>query len=190
MTALVNNLLDMGRLQAGPVKLNRQWQPMEEVVGATLALTNSLLAQHTVQVKLAADLPLVDFDAVLLERVLFNILENAQKYTPIGCVIQIGASVQGDFIEITIDDNGSGLPPGMNEEIFKKFTRGQQESATPGVGLGLAICRAIVEAHRGRIWAQKSALGGARFAFTLPLGRPPLVALQDSGSAAPSDLHR
>jgi two-component system sensor histidine kinase KdpD len=175
MTALVNNLLDMGKLQAGEVKLNLQWQPLEEVVGAALAGASHLLAQHNLKIHLAPELPLLEFDAVLMERVLFNVLENAQKYTSPGSTIEISAAVKNDAIEIYIDDNGPGLPSGMEEEIFKKFTRGQIESATPGVGLGLAICRAIIEAHHGRIWAEKSPLGGARFVFTLPLGVPPPV---------------
>ncbi len=175
MTALVNNLLDMGRLQSGQVKLNLQWQPLEEVVGAALAGCNHLLAQHNVKIHLAPDLPLLEFDGVLIERVLFNVLENAQKYTPPGSTIEIGAAVQNEDIEIYVDDNGPGLPAGMEETIFQKFTRGQKESSTPGVGLGLAICRAIIEAHHGRIWAEKSPLGGARFVFTLPLGIPPVV---------------
>jgi len=175
MTALVNNLLDMGRLQVGQVKLNRQWQPLEEIVGATLANASHLLAKHHLKVHLAPDLPLLEFDAVLMERVLFNILENAQKYTPPGSAIEIGATLKNEQIEIAVDDNGPGLPAGMEEEIFQKFTRGQKESTTPGVGLGLAICRAIIEAHHGRIWAEKSPLGGARFVFSLPLGIPPVV---------------
>jgi two-component system sensor histidine kinase KdpD len=175
MTALVNNLLDMGKLQAGEVRLNRQWQPLEEVVGSALADAGQLLAHHSVTIDLPADLPLVEFDGVLMERVLFNLLENAQKYTPAGSQIHISAAVRNETMEIAIEDNGPGLPLGMEEEIFKKFTRGEKESATPGVGLGLAICRAIVEAHRGTIRAGKSPHGGARFVFTLPLGVPPVV---------------
>ena len=179
MTALVNNLLDMGKLQAGEVMLNKQWQPLEEVVGAVLAATSNLLNRHVVTVSLAADLPLLEFDAVLLERVFFNLLENAQKYTPVGSCIEINAAVKNDVAEIAVEDNGPGLPAGMEEQVFEKFTRGQKESATAGVGLGLAICRAIINAHRGRIWAEKSHLGGARFVFTLPLGNPPAIDLDD-----------
>jgi two-component system sensor histidine kinase KdpD len=120
-----------------------------------------------------------------MERVLFNVLENAQKYTPPGSTIEISATLKNEAIEIAIDDNGPGLPAGMEEEIFQKFTRGQKESTTPGVGLGLAICRAIVEAHHGRIWAEKSPLGGARFVFSLPLGIPPVV---DAAGLLPPEL--
>jgi two-component system sensor histidine kinase KdpD len=178
MAALVDNLLDMGRLQAGAVKLDLQWQPLEEVVGATLAEERNQLQLHRVSVHLPADLPLLEFDAVLLERVFFNLLENARKYSPAGSRIEVSAVVRGDNVEISVDDDGPGLPSGMEEQIFEKFTRGRKESSTPGVGLGLAICRAIVEAHGGRIRAERSPLGGARFVFTLPLGTPPAIDTQ------------
>jgi two-component system, OmpR family, sensor histidine kinase KdpD len=178
MTTLVNNLLDMSRLQAGEVKLNRQWQPLEEVIGAVLANTKMLLARHTVVVHLPAGLPLVDIDAVLMERVFENILDNAHKYTPVGTRIDINASAKDAMLEIVVEDSGPGFHAGKEEEIFKKFTRGETESNTPGVGLGLAICRAIVEAHRGNIRAERSSHGGARFVIELPLGIPPTVALE------------
>ena len=118
-------------------------------------------------------LPLVEFDAALIERVLYNLLENAGKYTPDGTLIRLAAAVSGDNLRVTISDNGPGLPKGQEESIFEKFTRGTRESTTPGVGLGLAISRAIVEAHGGKIWAEHNPGGGARFCFTLPLGTPP-----------------
>ena len=173
MSALVNNLLDMARIQSGEVQLNRQWQPFEEVVGSALQAIRTALGHRRVEVALADDLPLVEFDATLIERVLYNLLENATKYTPEGTLIRIGAAVSGDNLLVTVSDQGPGLPKGQEESIFEKFTRGSRESATPGVGLGLTISRAIVEAHRGRIWAQDNPGGGAQFCFTLPLGTPP-----------------
>ena len=173
MSAVVNNLLDMARIQSGEVKLNRQWQPLEEVVGSALQAVRTALGRRHVEVALAHDLPLVEFDATLIERVLYNLLENATKYTPDGTLIQIGAVVSGDNLLVTVSDKGPGLPKGQQDSIFEKFTRGSRESATPGVGLGLAISRAIVEAHHGRIWAQDNPGGGAKFCFTLPLGTPP-----------------
>jgi two-component system sensor histidine kinase KdpD len=176
MNSLVNNLLDMARLQAGAVKLNRQWQPLEEVVGSALKAVRSSITDHRVSVDLPEDLPLLEFDAVLIERVLSNLLENAAKYTPRGSTIAIGATPGArDLMDIWVEDNGPGLPQGKEEEIFKKFERGQKESATPGVGLGLAICRAIVEAHGGTIRAENRRDGGARFIFSLPRGNPPVV---------------
>ena len=120
------------------------------MVGSALKASASLLSDHAVEVKLPADLPLLEFDAVLIERVLCNLLENAAKYTPAGSRIVIAATTRNDVTEISVEDNGPGLPPGEEEEIFRKFTRGQKESAIPGVGLGLAICKAVVEAHRGQ----------------------------------------
>ena len=173
MNALVNNLLDMVRLQAHEIKLKHEWQPLEEVVGSALKVSAALLGNHAIEVNLPADLPLLEFDAVLIERVLCNLLENAAKYTLPGCHILIAAKTKNDVAEISVEDNGPGLPPGEEEEIFRKFSRGQKESAIPGVGLGLAICKAVVEAHRGKIWAEPRDGGGARFVFTLPLGNPP-----------------
>ncbi len=176
MNSLVDNLLDMARLQAGAVKLNRQWQPLEEVVGSAIKATGATLARHRVSVNLPDDLPLLQFDAVLIERVLSNLLENAAKYTPPGSMIGIGATLGArDYEDISVEDDGPGLPAGKEEEIFKKFERGQKESATTGVGLGLAICRAIVEAHGGTIRAENRRGSGARFVFSLPRGNPPSV---------------
>ncbi len=173
MSALVNNLLDMARIQSGDVRLQRQWLPFEEVVGSALKSARTALVQHRVEVALARDLPLVEVDAVLIERVLYNLLENAGKYTPAGTVVTLAADVSGDQLLVTVSDNGPGIPKGQEEAIFEKFTRGSRESSTPGIGLGLAICRAIIDAHRGRIWADNGPRGGARFHFTLPLGTPP-----------------
>ncbi|HJV93112.1 MAG TPA: two-component system sensor histidine kinase KdpD, partial [Azonexus sp.] len=140
----VNNLLDMARLQSGRVELNRQWQPLEEVVVSALKTLERTLADHQIKVSLDDDLPLVNIDSVLMERVIYNLLENTVKYTPPGSSVEIGADVRERVIEVWVDDNGPGLPEGKEEVIFKKFERGQPEGATRGVGLGLAICRAIV----------------------------------------------
>ena len=183
MSALVDNLLDMARIQSGEVKLRREWMPMEEVVGTALKSAQAALVQHRIEVSLPRNLPLVEMDATLIERVLYNLLENAGKYTPPGTVVTLAAATVGPDIEVTVSDHGPGIPPGQEETIFEKFTRGSRESATPGVGLGLAISRAIVEAHRGKIWAGNNLDGGAKFSFTLPLGTPP-AAPQEPGETA------
>jgi two-component system sensor histidine kinase KdpD len=128
-----------------------------------------------VAVRIDPEAPLVECDAVLVERVLCNLLENAAKYTPAGTPVQVLAAVEGDTLRVSVVDQGPGVAKGQEEAIFEKFTRGDVESATPGVGLGLAICRAIVEAHQGRIWVEPGPAGGAAFVFTLPLGTPPAV---------------
>jgi two-component system sensor histidine kinase KdpD len=173
MNALVNNLLDMARIQSGEVTLRREWQPVEEVVGSALKAAQAALSRHRVEVALPRELPLVAFDAVLIERVLYNLLENAGKYTPDGSSIDITAATSGSQLEVSVSDSGPGVPDDHKDVIFDKFTRGAKESATPGVGLGLAISRAIIEAHHGTIRVEDNAGGGARFRFTLPLGTPP-----------------
>jgi len=173
MSALVANLLDMARIQSGDITFNLQWHDLEEVVGSALRICAGQLQNHRVITALAPDLPLLRFDAVLIERVLCNLLENAAKYTPAGSTIRIAAQPFGTWVNVTVSDNGPGLPHGKEEALFEKFTRGERESAKPGVGLGLAICRAIVEAHGGSIAACKSPDGGAGFVFALPRGTPP-----------------
>lgn len=179
MNMLVNNLLDMARLQSGDIHLKREWHSIEEVIGTALYSLRRVLDRRTITVQLAPNLPLVEFDAVLIERVLVNVLENAAKYTPAHSPIRLEAQVIDDFLHVSIIDHGPGLPPGWEENIFEKFTRVEAESAIPGVGLGLAICRAIIESHQGKIWAKNLPEGGACFTFTLPVGHPPELAPYD-----------
>jgi two-component system sensor histidine kinase KdpD len=174
MNSLVTNLLDMARLQSG-VRLNRQWQLLDEVVGSALHAAQSALQQHQISIDLPANLPLLEYDEVLLERVLVNLLQNAGKYTPAGAHITLSAVLEGDQVAVSVSDNGPGLPKGLESKLFDKFTRGTVESPTPGVGLGLAICRSIVEAHGGRIRADNLPPHGACFTFTLPVGAPPIL---------------
>src|SRR5450830_750352 len=183
MSGLVENLLDMARLQSGGITLNRQWNSIEEVVGTALRLLNKTLGERRVETHLPADLPLVRFDAVLIERVFANLIENAVKYAPAGEIIVVDARANAGRMEISVIDRGPGFPAGMEERAFEKFTRGDTESSTPGVGLGLAICRAIVDAHGGTIRAlPASAHGGARVCFTLPLDKPPALPEEDENS--------
>jgi two-component system sensor histidine kinase KdpD len=179
MSHLVSNLLDMARIENRQVKLNLQWQSLEEVVGSALRASASQLGAHQVQTPLGRDLPLVCFDAVLIERVLCNLLENAAKYTPPGSCIVISAEVGEKYLKVQVCDDGPGVPAGREEAIFEKFTRGERESAKPGVGLGLSICRAIIEAHGGAIHVAPALAHGAAFVFTLPLGTPPALPVMD-----------
>jgi two-component system sensor histidine kinase KdpD len=181
MSALVENLLDMARIESGDVKLNRQWHSVEETVGTALAALGSLLGSHHIETAVPRDLPLVEYDAVLIERVLFNLIENAAKYSPPGSTVRISAEVDARSLRLSIEDNGPGIPDDFNTpqrigSLFEKFTRGVRESPKSGMGLGLAICRAIVAAHDGSIAVETPAHGGARFVITLPRGTaPPLL---------------
>jgi two-component system sensor histidine kinase KdpD len=173
LNRLVGNLLDMTRLESGAIQVKKEWQPLEEVVGTTLArLENTnpaLSATHPINVKLPPDLPLVPLDEVLIEQVLINLLENALKYTPPGTTIEISATAQPQMVTVAVSDRGPGLMSGEENQIFDKFYRAKSGKATGGVGLGLTICRGIIEAHGGRIWAENQPMGGAVFHFTLPL---------------------
>ncbi|MDD2743961.1 MAG: DUF4118 domain-containing protein [Rhodocyclaceae bacterium] len=175
LAGLVGNLLDMARLNAGNVTLRREWQPLEEVIGSSIKLLGGALSAHPVRVALPADLPLLAFDAVLLERVFCNLLENAAKYSPDGANVEIGAQALGDFVQVRVCDHGAGFPTKNQEALFNMFVRGEVGSSKPGTGLGLAICRAIVEAHGGQISAENCPEGGACVCFALPRGEPPIL---------------
>ncbi|MBL0143931.1 MAG: DUF4118 domain-containing protein [Betaproteobacteria bacterium] len=179
MAAMVTNLLDMARIQSGEVRLSVEWQSIEEIIGGALNAAHDCLGERTVEVRIDPSVPLVECDAVLIERVLVNLLENVGKYTPVGSPVEILARLVDQEVHVSVRDHGPGVPRGREAQIFEKFTRGNTESATPGVGLGLAICRAIVEAHRGRIRVEPTHLHGATFTFTLPLGTPPLIDLDE-----------
>lgn len=180
LSALVGNLLEMARLESGQVELHLEWQSVEEVVGGAIRAARHALGPLSVHTDLPLDLPLVEFDASLMERVLVNLLENAAKYgvsQPAAVpAIEIAARAMPASLELRVRDHGSGLPtasPGQKVDLFEKFTRGKNESATRGVGLGLAICKAVVQAHRGQIVAADATGGGAEFTITLPRRAPP-----------------
>jgi two-component system sensor histidine kinase KdpD len=165
----------MTRLEAGTIALQRDWHALAEIVGSVLRRLHERLASHRVRVELLADLPLVRVDATLVEQVFANLLENAAKYTPDGSAIALRAERQDRELLVSVEDEGPGLPPGDPEQLFAKFHRGTIEGTVGGAGLGLAICRAIVSLHGGRIWAERRPGGGAAFRFTLPLEEAPAV---------------
>ncbi len=177
LNSMVSNLLDMAKLRAGDIRLNLEWQPVEEVIGASIKLLGPALAQHPVTVTLAPDMPMLRLDAVLMERVLCNLLENAAKYAPPGSPIRIEAKPDKKLAYLSVCNDGSRFPPDRLEDLFELFARGDTESNVPGVGLGLAICRTIVEAHGGTIHADND--NGACVTFTLPLGEPPVIELEE-----------
>src|SRR5262245_35224369 len=177
MNRLANNLLEMGRLQSESIALRREWQPLEEVFGSALHQLEASIENREMVLRVPEDLPLVAIDEVLIERVLVNLLENALRYSPSGTPIELVAAAGRDEVAVEVLDRGPGLVPGEEKQVFEKFFRGGA-SRGHGVGLGLAVARAIVEAHGGRIEAANREGGGARFRFTLPMGgEPPVAAL-------------
>lgn len=180
MSNLVNNILDMARLEAGVLELNKQWYPLEEIIGTVLNLLHHQLNGREVKVKLPKGIPMILADSVMIEQVLINLLENAVRYTPAGSQLEIYAKTNESSVEIAIADHGPGIPKGQEDRLFEKFYQTRHETAQSGVGLGLAICRAIIEVHGGRIYAQNRPEGGAVFIFTLPLDHaPPTVEAEE-----------
>ncbi len=181
LTRLVENLLDMTRLESGALGLNRQWHVLEEIVGSARHVLRRELAGRKVRVSIPAEFPLIHVDGVLLEQVFINLLENATRYTPAGSELTLAARVGDTAVEIEVGDEGPGLPAGDEGRIFDKFYRGKRESpdGRRGVGLGLAICKAVLQVHGGSIAASNRPGGGASFTLSLPRESPPQVALDE-----------
>jgi two-component system sensor histidine kinase KdpD len=180
LSRLVENLLSMTRIESGSVTVNKQWQHIEEVIGTALRRLSRQLTEHPVKTIIAPDMSLVPCDGLLLEQVLLNLIENAAQYSSAGSGIEISAWSNPGEVIVQVADRGPGLTSEEVERVFEKFYRGQQATAATGrgAGLGLAICRAIMQAHGGRIWAENRQGGGACFSFSLPLpSSPPPVAL-------------
>ncbi|MDE2291089.1 MAG: DUF4118 domain-containing protein [Elusimicrobia bacterium] len=168
LARLVDNILEATRLESGEVRLRKEPAPLEEPLGAALERADKALAGREVTTVLPEDLPMAPVDAVLLEQVFVNLLENAARHTPAGTPVTVSARVEGGELAVEVADRGPGVAPGETRRVFEKFYHGR--SAGAGAGLGLAICRAIVEAHGGSILAEDRPGGGAVFRFTLPLG--------------------
>jgi two-component system, OmpR family, sensor histidine kinase KdpD len=176
LNRLLGNLLNMTRIESGGIDVRKEWQPLEEVVGASLNHVEKTLGSRQVRTHLPEDLPLVPIDGALIEQVLVNLLENAIKYTPDDTEIELEAREIEGFVEISVADRGPGLPEGDEIRVFEKFYRGKHRGDRGGVGLGLPICRGIVEVHGGRIWAERREGGGVVFRFTIPMeGSAPRV---------------
>jgi two-component system sensor histidine kinase KdpD len=172
MSDLVSNVLDLMRFESGQVALRTDWEAVDDLVGTALHGVEQQLAQHRVDLRLPAELPPVLVDAKLIVQVFTNLFDNIRKYTPPGTRVTVSAALDGKFVRVRVDDDGPGLPPGDPERLFDKFQRGDEEGSVVGVGLGLAICQAIIKAHGGEIEAHRRSPKGATFEFTLPATAP------------------
>jgi two-component system sensor histidine kinase KdpD len=171
----VDKVLQMTRFEMGPITLTRDWTAISEIVGSVLARLAERLSAHKLLLDIPPDLPLVHVDATLIDQVLSNLLENAARHTPPGTVVRVRAQVQAKDLVVSVEDFGLGLDDRDIERVFDKFYRREKEGSVTGVGLGLAICRAIVTLHQGRIWAEQMPGGGTVFRFALPLQQAPLA---------------
>jgi K+-sensing histidine kinase KdpD len=165
LSQLVQNLLETTRLESG-VSLNKELYPLEEVVGSALERMEKSLKDRKVKIDIPEDLPLVPMDAILMEQVFVNLLQNGLRYSPVRNELDVSAHVENGSVKVAVADRGSGLKQDELERVFDKF---YHDPSSPGAGLGLAICRAVVNAHGGKIWAENRPGGGAVFQFTLPL---------------------
>jgi two-component system, OmpR family, sensor histidine kinase KdpD len=177
LNEIIRNVLDITRLESGAIIVKKEWQSIEEIIGVVLNRLSEKLKEHPLSVSLSADLPLVPFDALLIEQVLMNLLDNAVKYTPRETPLDLSAILKENSLLVELADRGPGIPEGEEKRIFEKFVRGS--ASRGGIGLGLAICRTIITAHGGDIWAGNRPGGGAVFRFTLPItGKPKLLATE------------
>ncbi len=172
LNRLVANLLDMSRIEGGSLKPEKEWYPVDELIHDVLGRMQPIIQNRTVQTHLPDDLPPVQLDYLQVDQVLTNLIENAVRYTPSDSPIEMSVNVEGEQMVISVADRGPGIPPSDLERVFDKFYRvlGHTAERTTGSGLGLAVCKGLVEAHGGHIWAENREGGGAIFRFTLPLG--------------------
>jgi two-component system sensor histidine kinase KdpD len=174
LARLVENLLAMTRLDSGQIVAVKEWFPLEDVIGSTLGRLKKQSRGRVISKHLPADLPMVPLDGVMIEQVLFNLVDNALKYSPPEAPVDITVSAAADEVTIEVADRGPGLAKEEVRAVFDRLYRGTASSGSArGAGLGLAIAQAIVQVHGGRIWAANRPGGGAVFAFTLPLQPPP-----------------
>ncbi|MGH8035964.1 MAG: sensor histidine kinase [Lysobacterales bacterium] len=178
----VDKILQMTRIESGVITLNRDWTDLSEIVGAVLARLSGNLAHHHVLVDIADHLPLVFADASLIEQVLVNLLDNARRHTPPGTIVQVRARTEAEDVVVSVVDSGPGIEEGEIERLFVKFQRGAAEGVGSGIGLGLAICRAIVAMHGGKIWAERMLDGGSAFRFSLPLLHAPAPPVENDSA--------
>ncbi len=171
LNRLVANLLDMSRIEGGALKPEKEWYPIDELIHDVLGRMQTILLDRVVQTHLPDDLPPVQLDYLQIEQVLTNLIENAVRYTPSDSPIDLSAYIEGEQMVISVADRGPGIPPADLERVFDKFYRvlGRTAERPTGLGLGLAVCKGLVEAHGGHIWAENREGGGAVFRFTLPL---------------------
>jgi PAS domain S-box-containing protein len=168
---LIDHLLDLSRLEAGMMPILQKPHSLQEILIDALPQFQTLTSGQDIQTHLPDNLPLVNVDAKRIAQVLVNLVRNAATYAPNGTEISISASIRGGFVQLNVNDQGPGIPPAEHKRVFKAFQRGEnvEFSSMKGAGLGLAICKGLVEAHGGRIWIKKKAMPGTTVSFTIPI---------------------
>ncbi len=185
MSRQVENLLELARLSSGVIQSRAEWEAIEELIEAAMNRLRRELEARTVKIEIDQDFPPLWVAGELLELVFVNLLENAVRYTPANCTIEIIARNHGEHAEIVVADNGPGLPAGSEAKVFQRYFRGgtRIDDGQRGLGLGLAICKSIVLVHGGQISATNRVGGGAQFTITLPCEQPQLQSKVAKNSA-------
>jgi two-component system sensor histidine kinase KdpD len=179
LSDLLKSLLDVTRLQSGGLRVNRDWESLEEVVGSVLRRVEEgrMLGLRQIRTHVPSDLPLLQIDAILIEQVLSNLIENALAYARNDFPVEIDIATRGERdVLVSVIDHGEGMRTDEMTHIFEKFYRSNGTSG-PGLGLGLTLARGIVETHGGKIWATHTPGGGLTVQFSLPIGNtaPPMM---------------
>lgn len=172
LDGLVENILDMSRLEAGSLRLEKVWYPLDALISDTVDHRQAHIGERNISLHFPPMLSPVELDAVQIDQVLNNLLENALRYTPEGSPLDVSIEVQESSVLVRLADRGPGIPPAERTRIFDKFYRFAESGSSGlyphGLGLGLAICQGIIQAHEGKIWVEARDGGGAIFCFTLP----------------------
>lgn len=182
MTHLVGNLLNMSRIEAGALKLQRQWNSLAEIVDTSLQRLHRISGEHPIEVDVSDDLPLISVDSVLIEQVIINLVRNSIKFAPIHTAIRLSARVDTNALHTTVINQGPQISAENIDYVFEKFYPIPGKDTRQGTGLGLSICKGILEAHGGKIWAENLAIGVA-FHFLIPLtwdGIQPVIPMEES----------
>ena len=174
MTRLVNNILDLAKYESETIAPKREWYPIDEILGSVMGRIRSVTAPHQIEIiTTPKDPALVFVDAVMIEQVLVNLIENARRYSPPDAPIRIDIERSLLTLMVSVIDRGPGIPEGQEERIFDKFYGLGTQHHGGGSGLGLAICKAIIDAHKGWISARNRSQGGAEFSFTISMPPSP-----------------
>ena len=171
LARLVGNLLDMSRLEAGAMELEKDWYHVSEILEWADRSLGAIIKRHKIKDSIPSDLPLVYVDRIRIGQVLVNLCENAAKYSEEGSQITLEAEFSGESVMVSVTDKGEGISPDSLDKVFDRFYRaGDNNDSKSGIGLGLSICRGIIEAHGGEIWVQSEVGKGSKFSFYLPIG--------------------
>jgi K+-sensing histidine kinase KdpD len=189
----VASIVDLARIEAGDIKLSRNWGAVEEIIEAALARAEPLMQEHQLRILVEKELPVIRVDARAVAEVIYTLIDNATKYAPSGAITIKASRAFRDMVELSVQDEGPGISPDLRQRVFEKFFHVRREELgvgrPEGIGMGLSIAKGIVEAHGGRIWLEDGEGGkGVRVSFTVPVGddetEDRTAAIKDQAEAA------